>query len=73
MIVWTQESVSSLDPASGKTYWRQRLRTSNEYAVSTPVFDNNRLLIGGLMFQMDSHKPAAAVLWPDSKAPGAES
>lgn len=69
LIVWTQESVTSLDPATGKPYWRQRLRTSNEYAVSTPVFHKDRLLIGGLMFQLDSDKPAAKVLWPDSMSP----
>ena len=69
LIVWTQESVTSLNPDSGKTYWRQPLRTSNEYAVSTPVFDRNRLLIGGMMFQLDADKTAARVLWPDSRAP----
>jgi outer membrane protein assembly factor BamB len=69
LIVWTQQSVTSLDPATGKLYWRQGLRTSNEYAVSTPVFHKDRLLIGGLMFQLDPDKPAAKVLWPDSKAP----
>lgn len=69
LIVWTQESVTSLDPATGRTYWRQRLLTGSDYAVSTPVFHNGRLLIGGLMFQLDPDKPAAKVLWPDSKAP----
>ena len=68
LIVWTQESVTSLDPAAGKTYWRQRLRTSGDYAVSTPVFHKDRLLVGGLMFQLDPDKPAATVLWPHSKA-----
>jgi outer membrane protein assembly factor BamB len=69
LIVWTQESVTSLDPATGKTYWRQRLLTSNEYAVATPVYYKDKLLIGGLMFQLDADKPAAKVLWPESKAP----
>ncbi|MCI0379136.1 MAG: PQQ-like beta-propeller repeat protein [Gemmataceae bacterium] len=69
LIVWTQASVTSLDPATGKTYWRQRLFTTADYAVSTPVFHKDRLLIGGLMFQLDADKPAAAVLWPESKAP----
>jgi outer membrane protein assembly factor BamB len=69
LIVWTQESVTSLDPAAGKSYWRQRLRTSGDYAVSTPVFHKDRLLVGGLMFQLDPAKPAAKVLWPASKAP----
>jgi outer membrane protein assembly factor BamB len=69
LVVWTQESVTSLDPAVGKTYWRLRLATSNEYAVSTPVFHKDRLLLGGLMLQLHSDKPAAKVLWPDAKAP----
>ncbi len=69
LIVWTQESVTSLDPAAGKVFWRQRLLTSSDYTVSTPVFSKDRLLIGGLMFQLDPERPAARVLWPDSKAP----
>src|SRR5262249_5821095 len=69
LIVWTQESVTSLDLAVGTTYWRQRLLTSSDYAVSTPVFHKDRLLIGGLMLQLDPDKPAAKVLWPDAKAP----
>jgi outer membrane protein assembly factor BamB len=69
LVVWTQESVTSLDPAAGTVYWRQRLRTSGDYAVSTPVFHQDRLLVGGLMFQLDPRRPAARVLWPDSKAP----
>jgi outer membrane protein assembly factor BamB len=69
LIVWTQESVTSLDPASGTTWWRQRLLTNSDYAVSTPVFDKDRLLIGGLMLQLDADKPGATVLWPASKTP----
>ena len=61
--------MTSLDPATGKTYWRQRLTTNGEYAVSTPVFYKDRLLIGGLMFQLDPDKPAAKVLWPASATP----
>jgi outer membrane protein assembly factor BamB len=69
LIVWTQESVTSLDPATGKTWWRQRLATSKEYAVSTPVFHKDRLLIGGLMMQLDRDQPKARILWPKSRVP----
>lgn len=69
LIVWTQESVTSLDPLTGTTYWRQPLLTGSDYAVSTPVFHNDRLLIGGLMFQLNSDKPGATVQWPASKSP----
>src|SRR5206468_9965219 len=47
----------------------QRLITSSDYAISTPVFHKDRLLIGGLMLQLFSDKLAATVLWPASKAP----
>ena len=37
-------------------------------AISTPVFFNHRLLVGGLMFQLDVEKPTASVLWPETRA-----
>ena len=40
--------MTSLDPGTGRTWWRERLRTSGDSAVSTPVFSDHRLLIGGL-------------------------
>lgn len=68
LIVWTQESLTSLDPATGKTHWRQHLLTNSDYVVSTPVAQKNLLLIGGLMMKLDADKPAASVLWPKSRA-----
>ena len=68
LIVWTQEAVTSLDPATGQTWWRERFHASGDMAVSTPVFSNHRLLIAGLMMKLDADKPAASVLWPETKA-----
>jgi outer membrane protein assembly factor BamB len=68
LIVWTGESVTSLDPAMGKAYWRERLVTSNNDAIATPVWNEPLLLIGGLMLKLDAMKPAASVLWRDTKA-----
>ena len=68
VIVWTQGSVTSLDPATGKTYWQEPMKTRAMDAVSTPIFHKNLLLIGGLMLKLDADKPAASVLWPDTKA-----
>src|SRR5439155_26954183 len=67
LIVWTNEAISALDPATGKTYWRERLLTNSDYVVSTPVFHDNLLLIGGLMLKLDAEKPAGSVLWPNRK------
>lgn len=70
LIVWTPEAVTSLDPDTGKTYWRERLFTQGDYAVATPVFHDHLLLISGLMLQLDTKQPTATVLWPNTKAVG---
>jgi outer membrane protein assembly factor BamB len=67
LIVWTQESVTSLNPATGTVYWRERMVTSNNDAVATPVGHKNLLLVSGLMFQLDKDRPAASILWPGTK------
>ena len=49
LIVWTDESVASLNPATGETWWREPMVTSNNDSIPTPVVQKNRLLISGLM------------------------
>jgi outer membrane protein assembly factor BamB len=68
LVVWTQGSVTSLDSATGKVLWRERLKTAAQDAVATPVFNAGRLLVSGLMLQLAPDRPAASVLWPDSRA-----
>jgi len=67
LIVWTTQSVSSLDPATGQLFWREAFAAGNSSAVATPVFSNNRLLVSGLMLKLDGKKPSASVLWPESR------
>ena len=68
LIVWTGESVTSLNPTTGEVYWREAMVTSNNDAIPTPVVQKNRLLIGGLMLELNARQPAATVLWPESRA-----
>jgi outer membrane protein assembly factor BamB len=68
LIVWTDRSVTALAPATGKILWREPLNTTQDAAVSTPVYHDGYLLIGGLMMRLDADKPAAVVLWPKSRA-----
>lgn len=68
LIVWTGASVTSLNVATGESFWREKFVTVSEYAVSTPVQFGELLLVGGLMFKLDADKPAASVLWPESKS-----
>src|SRR5881396_1951307 len=62
LIVWTTQSVSSLDPATGQLFWREAFAAGSSGAVATPVFSNNRLLVSGLMLKLDGKKPSASVL-----------
>ena len=68
LIVWTPKGVTSLNPATGRVWWREELATREDYAVATPVYSGGRLLISGLMFQLDSQQPAVSLLWPENKA-----
>ena len=36
--------------------------------MSTPIYADQRLLVGGLMFKLDANQPAASVLWPQTRA-----
>lgn len=41
--------------------------------ADSAVVQKNRLLIGGLMLKLDADKPAASVLWPETRAAPRES
>jgi len=65
LIVWTLESVTSLDPATGKPYWREKFNAGGSAGVvPTPVISGSRLLVNGLMLNLDADKLGASVLWP---------
>ena len=69
LIAWTANAVTSLNPDTGETYWREPMVTSNNDSIPTPVIQKNRLLISGLMFELNADAPTAKVLWPDTLAP----
>lgn len=69
LIVWTQKSVTALAPATGNLLWRESLPTMGDYIVSTPVFADAHLLLSGLMLKLDSARPGASVLWPETRSP----
>ena len=67
VIVWTGQSVTSLNPATGETYWAEPMTTSNNDDSATPVVEGNRLLVSGVMFELDPDRPTASVVWPASR------
>jgi outer membrane protein assembly factor BamB len=69
LIVWMRQSVTSLNPTNGAVHWREPTVSGGSpgfSAVSTPVFEGDRMLVSGLMFRLDPNHPAATVLWPDT-------
>ena len=69
LIVWTTKAVTSLDPATGRTNWRELFNTEGAYATATPVFQDGLLLLSGSMFQLDPAGVKPSLLWPQSAAP----
>ena len=69
LIVWTDNSLASLNPDNGHIYWRELMITSNNDSVATPVFQGNRLLVSGLMLELSGNPPAASFRWPENRAP----
>src|SRR5206468_3316187 len=67
LIVWSNSSLASLDPATGHTYWREPMATSGNDSAATPVFRANRLLVSGLMLDVSADAPR--FLWPQNRAP----
>jgi outer membrane protein assembly factor BamB len=67
LIVWSDNSITSLDPATGHIYWREPMSTSNNDSVPAPVFQGNRLLVSGCMLELSGDPPAARFLWPENR------
>lgn len=69
LIVWTDRSLASLDPADGHLYWHELMNTSNNDDAAMPVYWGNRLLVSGLMMELGGDPPAVKFLWPENRAP----
>src|SRR5262249_10161680 len=77
LIVWTADTVTSLQPATGKVYWQVPYKATFDpaQAVASRVFHKARLLglaawnRGSLLLKLDPDKPAASVLWKTRTTP----
>jgi outer membrane protein assembly factor BamB len=69
LIVWSNNALTSLDPANGHVYWRELMSTSGNDSTATPVVQGNRLLVSGLMMDLSSNSPAATFRWPENRVP----
>ncbi|MEM9585907.1 MAG: PQQ-binding-like beta-propeller repeat protein [Planctomycetota bacterium] len=68
-ICWTGDSVTGLDPLTGKTYWSIPMVPRNmPIGVATPVISGDKLFVssfydGSMLVQLDQSEPAATQLW----------
>jgi outer membrane protein assembly factor BamB len=67
LIVWSNTSLASLDPVTGKVFWREPMSTSGNDSAATPVFQGTRLLVSGLMADLSGDEPH--FLWPEIRTP----
>ena len=69
IVCWTGESVSGLEPSSGKVFWTIPMEPRKmPIGVPTPVLDGDKLFVssfydGSLLIQVDLKKPAATRFW----------
>jgi outer membrane protein assembly factor BamB len=77
VIVWTADTVSALEPATGKILWQVPYKATFDpaQAVASPVVHKDQLLClaawnrGSLMLKLDADKPSASVLWKTRTRP----
>jgi outer membrane protein assembly factor BamB len=77
LIVWTADTITSLEPATGKTFWQVPYKATFDpaQAVASPVVHKDLLLClaawnrGSIMLKLDAGKPAASVLWKTRTRP----
>jgi WD40 repeat protein len=77
LIVWTADTVTALEPTTGKVCWQVPYKATFDpaQAVASPVFHQDRLLClaawnrGSLMLKLDPVKPGASVVWKTRTAP----
>ena len=69
LVCWTGDSVSGLDPATGKLYWGHPFTpTKMVLNIATPVFENGYLFVsafydGSLLLKVDFHNLAVRKVW----------
>ena len=68
LIIWHPESLNSLDPETGKTYWSEPFTARSGLTVPTPRLAGDKLFItsfynGPMLLKLAKDKPAAEVVW----------
>lgn len=73
LIIWHPESVNSLDPETGKVFWKQPWTIQAGLSLAQPRQAGDLLLLtafynGAHLFRLDSAKPDAALVWQSERS-----
>jgi outer membrane protein assembly factor BamB len=68
LIVWNPEALYSLDPKTGKVFWKEPITSNAGMSIATPRRSGDLLLVtsfynGAMMMKLDPNRPAATQLW----------
>lgn len=71
VVVWTENSVSGLNPETGEIYWRFPWEVGSGMSIATPVFYNDHLFFscfysGSLLLKLDNNYTSAEKVWQRS-------
>ena len=73
LIFWSPQALNSLDPETGKEYWRIPFRSKADMSIVTPVRYQDYLFVssfyeGAMMVKLHRERPEATVLWKEPRS-----
>ena len=73
LIIWHPESINSLNPDTGETYWTIPWKIRAGLTIATPRLNGNHLFLssfynGSTMLKLGTDKPTAEIVWQSKKA-----
>jgi outer membrane protein assembly factor BamB len=68
MVVWTEDSLSGLNPENGEVYWRFPWKTGSGMSIATPVLYNDNIFVsafysGSLLVKLGNDYTSAEKVW----------
>ncbi len=77
LVVWNPEAINSVDPETGKPFWSVPLQPNYKMSIMAPRLAGNKLYASGIgnksaLLELDETKPAAKVLWQETRTDGVQ-
>ncbi len=68
VVVWTEDSLSGLNPETGEVFWRFPWKTGSGMSIATPVLYNDYIFVscfysGSLLVKLGSDYTSAEIVW----------